>query len=161
MQLTDNFNLSEFASHDGTPVPKNLLGNAKELAEQLQVLRHHLKKPILINSAYRSPKHNKNVGGSPNSQHLKAKAADIRVPGVSPLELFQTIEKLIQKGKMKQGGLGLYKTFVHYDTRGKKARWDFSSLGKKIASTVENNQGIASVLVIATIIGIFWVCKLF
>jgi len=26
---------------------------------------------------------------------------------------------------MKQGGLGLYDSFVHYDVRGVKARWDF------------------------------------
>jgi len=35
---------------------------------------------------------------------------------------------LIKKGEIKEGGLGLYNTFVHYDTYfdGKKARrWDF------------------------------------
>jgi len=27
---------------------------------------------------------------------------------------------------MKEGGLGLYNTFVHYDIRGTKARWDYT-----------------------------------
>ena len=29
---------------------------------------------------------------------------------------------------MKEGGVGLYNGFVHYDIRGTKARWDNSSL---------------------------------
>ena len=33
------------------------------------------------------------------------------------------IEKLIKEGKMKQGGIGIYKGFIHYDIRGTKARW--------------------------------------
>ena len=32
---------------------------------------------IRINSGYRSPEHNKRVGGSPTSQHCKGEAADI------------------------------------------------------------------------------------
>ena len=33
--------------------------------------------PIRINSGYRSPEHNKRVGGSPTSQHCKGEAVDI------------------------------------------------------------------------------------
>lgn len=62
-KLTTNFSLSEFACKDGTPIPDNLLSNVKELAKNLQVLRDSFNKPITINSAYRSPSHNKSVGG--------------------------------------------------------------------------------------------------
>lgn len=123
MNLTKNFKLSEFACNDGTPVPVELWPNVRELADNLQVLRDYLNTPIRINSAYRTPHHNKRVKGSPNSQHLYAKAADIVVVGFTPDDVAETIEELIQQGKMAQGGLGIYRTFTHYDIRGKKARW--------------------------------------
>ena len=30
----------------------------------------------------------------------------------------------MKEGKMKEGGLGLYDTWVHYDTRGTAVFWD-------------------------------------
>lgn len=122
-QLTTNFNISEFACKDGTAVPASLRANAKELAQNLQKLRDAVGKPININSAYRTPKHNKSIGGKSNSQHLYAKAADIRIRGMTPAEVKKRILELIKKKKMKQGGIGLYNTFVHYDIRGTAARW--------------------------------------
>ena len=53
------------------------------------------------------------------------KAADISIKGLSSLEVYKTIERLIENGDMLQGGLGLYDTFVHYDIRGERARWDY------------------------------------
>ena len=123
MKLTKNFSLSEFACKDGTTVPYEYMPNVQELANNLQVLRDYLQRPIYINSAYRSPEHNANVGGSPRSQHLYARAADIRVDGMTPKEVHEAIESLIDSEEMKQGGLGLYDTFVHYDCRNTKARW--------------------------------------
>lgn len=123
MQLTDNFNLNEFACKDGTPVPAELTGNVTLLAQNLQVLRDHLGEPVHLNSGYRSPAYNKKIGGVKNSQHLQAKAADITVKSKTPKELAAIIEKLISEKKMKQGGLGVYPGFVHYDIRGSKARW--------------------------------------
>lgn len=63
------------------------------------------------------------MGGAPKSQHLTASAADISAKGYSPVHLANVIDELITKGKMKQGGIGIYPTFVHYDIRGTKARW--------------------------------------
>ena len=77
--LTKNFQLSEFNCKDGSTIPLELLDNVQELAEQLQILRDFIGKPIHINSAYRSPAHNRKVGGARSSQHLLGKAADIRV----------------------------------------------------------------------------------
>lgn len=125
MKITKNFSKNEFDSKDGASMPDSVLKNIKCLAINLQVLRDSIDKPISINSGYRSPSHNKRVGGSPNSQHLKGNAGDLRVPGMKPIQLYKQIEKLIDEGVMLQGGLGLYDTFVHYDKRGTKARWDF------------------------------------
>ena len=120
--LTENFNLSEFSSR-GTPVPKQYLSNAQRLAKNLQVLRNYLGKSIHINSGYRTLAHNISVNGAKESQHLLAKAADITIKGMNPSEVYCAVETLIAEGKMQQGGLGLYSTFVHYDVRDKKARW--------------------------------------
>ena len=123
MKLTNNFYLSEFKCNDGTDVPEELIPNVKTLARQLQALRDVLRAPIHINSSYRHEEYNRGVGGSIRSQHLTAKAADIRVDGYDTNIIYDLIEELIRNGDMKQGGLGLYDSFVHYDIRGVKARW--------------------------------------
>lgn len=123
MQLTENFHLHEFACNDGTPVPEELLPNVRKLAEQLQVLRDHLKEPIRINSAYRHKAYNARIGGKPNSQHLTASAADITVRSMSPRKLKGVVERLIKQKKLWFGGIGLYPGFLHVDIRKDTARW--------------------------------------
>lgn len=123
MRLTKNFKLSEFDCKDGSEMPSQLLPNVVELAESLQQLRNVLDTPIKINSAYRSLEHNASIGGTNSSQHLFAKAADIVVKGKTPAQVATMIKLLILEGKMKQGGIGIYDTFTHYDIRGYKARW--------------------------------------
>ncbi len=123
MKLTENFSLEEFESKDGSETPKEVKNNLQKLACNLQVLRNKINKPITINSGYRSPSHNEAVGGSKNSQHLLGKASDIRVQGMTPKEVYEVIEELIDNGHMLQGGLSAYSTFVHYDIRKTKVRW--------------------------------------
>jgi len=123
--MTKNFKLKEFECKDGSKMHIDVYGNVVKLAGQLQILRDYLDRPITINSAYRSPKHNAKVGGSKTSQHLLGKAADITVKGLTPQEVFIVIEDLIDRGLMLQGALGLYDTFVHYDIRKTKARWNY------------------------------------
>jgi uncharacterized protein YcbK (DUF882 family) len=121
--LTENFSLSEFESKDGSETPEDVKHNLQKLANNLQTLRNYLGKPIFINSGYRSPSHNQAVGGAKNSQHVLGKACDIRVKDMQPKEVYLAIEKLINKGEMLQGGLGLYRNFVHYDIRKTKVRF--------------------------------------
>jgi len=127
MRLTKNFYKIEFESRDGAPMPYYVFQNIKKLAKNLQVLRDYIGRPIHINSAYRSPQHNKNIGGVKNSKHVLGKAADISVKNMSPRELAHIIMFLIDSRKMTKGGIGLYNGFVHYDIRGYKARWDYSN----------------------------------
>lgn len=124
MKLTKNFNKSEFESKDGSDMPNEVFYNIQKVANQLQFLRGYLGRSITVNSAYRSPEHNASIGGVKNSQHILGKASDIVVSGLSTIEVYNTIEELISKGDMLQGGLGLYNSFVHYDIRGTKARWN-------------------------------------
>ena len=123
MQLEDNFSLVEFRCRDGSDVPEDLMDNVCLLAQNLQVLRDHVGKPIRIISGYRSPPYNKKIGGAKRSQHMTAKAADIKVTGMTPAEVKEVIVELIKEGKMHSGGIGLYTSFTHYDVRGRNARW--------------------------------------
>lgn len=124
MQVTKNFKLSELEFSD--PIPAEKIASATELLQNLQIIRDHFQRPIVIISGYRSPERNAAVGGADKSQHLEAKAADIKIAGVPTEEIYNRIDKLISQGKIKQGGLGKYikSGFVHYDVRGTKARWE-------------------------------------
>jgi uncharacterized protein YcbK (DUF882 family) len=122
--MTKNFKLKEFECKGGCDMPLEVYENIIKLASQLQFLRDYTGRPITINSAYRCPEHNAKVGGSKTSQHLLGKAADITIQSLKPAEVFVLIEELIDMGHMLQGGLGLYDTFVHYDIRKTKARWN-------------------------------------
>ena len=127
MQLTKNFHLLEFGCKDGVGVPSKYLDNVKKLANNLQVLRDELNAPITINSAYRHTKYNKKIGGAKYSQHLTASASDITIKGFTPEEVAETILELIKEGKISEGGVGLYNSFVHIDIRGTRASWNNSS----------------------------------
>lgn len=123
--MTRNFTLENDLNRNGFELTNEVRSNLLELATNLEVLRAHFNAPVNLTNAYRSPEHNKAVGGSKNSQHLLGKAADIKMKIISPDEVADAIEFLIDMGLMKEGGLGRYDAFTHYDTRGIKARWDF------------------------------------
>ena len=127
MKVSTHFSKSEFECADGSEMPVEVFNNVIDVALNLEVIRAHFGAPVSINSAYRSPVHNREVGGSETSQHLSGKAADIVIQGVSPSEVADAIEFLIETGMMKEGGLGRYDTFTHYDIRGTKARWDYTT----------------------------------
>lgn len=128
VQVTKNFKFSELEFHD--VIPPEYLANATKLLENLQVIRDAANAPITIISGYRCPKRNAAVGGKDKSLHLQAAAADIKIKGMTPTEVHALISKLIKEGKVYNGGLGVYDTFVHVDVRGEHtghkpgARWD-------------------------------------
>ena len=122
MKLTTNFSLSEFNKR-GFTVPTDVLRNLIELAKNLQVLRDEVKKPIKITSGYRPAEYNAKIGGAKSSKHIIGQAADFKIDGYTPKQVAAIIEKLIAAGKMKEGGLGTYRTWTHFDIRGTKARW--------------------------------------
>ena len=103
-------------------MPDDVLENIKLLADELQIIRDSVSKPLHLTNAYRCKKHNKEVGGAKNSQHLYGKAGDLQC-SIVPSKLADKIEGLIKEGKISEGGVGRYSTFTHYDIRGTKARW--------------------------------------
>lgn len=90
----------------------------EEALDRLQFFRKVLGLPVLINSAYRSERHNQAVGGAPKSKHRQGIAFDIRITPALTREL-------IHKGAKVAGfgGIGDYDGFVHIDT-GPARYWD-------------------------------------
>jgi uncharacterized protein YcbK (DUF882 family) len=73
LSLSRNFRVGEFASRDG----HDLALIHPLLVEGLQEMRDQLGRSITILSGYRSPEHNRRIGGAPHSTHVYGLAADI------------------------------------------------------------------------------------
>ena len=128
IQISDNFNLSEFQSKGNGAVKVH-----SKLVELLQAIRDRLGQPIVINSAYRDPEYNREVGGTEGSQHTKGTAADISLRNldynaddIAEIAAFEADKLGIGRENL---GIGLYDTFVHIDVRGligykSPAHWD-------------------------------------
>ena len=100
MKLTPNFTLEELTQSemaerkglDNTP-NADVKANLVRLAKFLEEIRKVLGRPIMVNSAYRSPEVNTAIGSKPTSQHCIGCAADIRVPGLTPDNVVKEIIK--------------------------------------------------------------------
>lgn len=112
--LSKNFKVKQFRCKDGSDTIKI----CQETVDILQAIRDYFGRPVIINSAYRTPSWNKKVGGTSASQHVMGTACDIKVPGVIPEAIAGYLEANFPKH-----GIGLYSTFVHVDSRGRKVYW--------------------------------------
>ncbi|MEM6943980.1 MAG: D-Ala-D-Ala carboxypeptidase family metallohydrolase [Pseudomonadota bacterium] len=90
-----------------------------EAMDKLQLLRDVLGKPLIVNSAYRSPEHNARIGGAPKSKHMEGIAFDISMANHDP-HIFQ--QRATEVGFQ---AIGTYpnSNFIHIDDRGSVARW--------------------------------------
>jgi hypothetical protein len=103
-----------------TDPPAALWPNMETTAKVLQEARNRLGKPIRITSAYRDAAYNRKIGGVPNSTHVQFNALDLVTD--KPAALYLLLLDLRREGLFK-GGLGLYRSFVHLDSRGHNATW--------------------------------------
>lgn len=78
--------------------------------------------PTVIHSAYRSLTYNVAVGGVGDSRHSQNDALDIACTNATPEQVGQYLKNLRATGAFS-GGIGIYRTFVHVDTRGTNADW--------------------------------------
>jgi uncharacterized protein YcbK (DUF882 family) len=107
----------ELQCKDGTPYPNKWRDNrAVDLALAFEDVRAIYNKPIKILSGYRSPSHNRLIGGARFSQHVEGRALDLRPPNGISLEVFWTDIKHFAR-QFSIWGIGKYKTFVHIDVR--------------------------------------------
>lgn len=108
IKVSENFRVKEFACKDGS----NVVIINEELVRILQDIRNHFAKPVIINSAYRTPSWNKHVGGTTESYHMVGMAADIVIRGISSTEIAKYASEI-----MDRGGVIKYTNFVHVDVR--------------------------------------------
>jgi uncharacterized protein YcbK (DUF882 family) len=117
--LSPNFSRHEFACKCGCGLDT---ADAETLV-MLETIRQHYGVPVTITSGCRCEAHNRAVGGSPDSQHVQCRAADIVVQGVEPGRV-QAYCKRIWPGKY---GIGSYDWGTHIDSRSECARWSGQS----------------------------------
>lgn len=94
----------------------------EEMVRTVDEIRRRLGVPISIvtagGSGVRCPKHNADVGGVANSEHLYGRAADLH-SSASPARMKAVAEEVMGN----TGGIGLYDWGIHVDT-GKYSRWN-------------------------------------
>lgn len=126
MKIGKYFDEHEFACHcdrhgvdaEGHPILDHIID--KRLVDVLDRIRERLGVPITVNSGYRCPEHNAEVGGVSDSQHVLGTAADITYDGIDIDRLAEIAEECGADGIGKY----YYQDFVHIDVRGYAARWD-------------------------------------
>lgn len=74
-----------------------------ELVRLLKKVEKHYKKPVVVTSGYRSPQHNKRIGGASGSRHTTCEAADVQIKGVTKWELAKFVRSMSDRG-----GVGTY-----------------------------------------------------
>ena len=115
-KLSPHFSKREMACH--------CCGNLQiedRLLNALETLRNLAGAPVIVNDAYRCPKHNEEVGGVADSEHTRGIAADVRIPGMSLQQMYQLA---LQVPEFAAGGIGAYDGgFLHVDVRDHRSRW--------------------------------------
>lgn len=131
MNPSEHLSWEELACKDGTEYPiKWRDTRAIKLAGVFEDIRAIWNKPITIDSAYRSPEHNKAIGGARSSQHMDGRALDLCPPkGIKLSDFYKQIREHASEFGIK--GLGLYKTFVHVDIRSSDRLVTWSGSGAK------------------------------
>lgn len=131
--LSAHFSWSEFATHDGTPVPADCrAGYAALVKYVLEPMRAKFG-TCTVTSGYRHPAYNRRIGGALRSVHMcghgggiHGAAADVRFR-LGTIRLWHaSADRLLTEHFPPGGGLGLYDHpggWVHVDTRSYHARW--------------------------------------
>lgn len=102
------FKLSEFDSPDKPGSGDDM---DEEFLEMIDFARQISDTSYRINSGYRTPAHNKKVGGKTGSSHTKYCAADIHA--ADSVKRFKVLKGLIKAGFTR---IGIGKTFIHVDS---------------------------------------------
>ncbi len=117
MQLSRSFTRGEFKCQCGKCDYDTV---DAELVMVLQGVRDHFGASVFVTSGNRCVEHNRNIGGSSNSYHVRGRAADIQVRGYSPA----IVQNYLLDTYPDKYGIGKYDNFTHIDTRTVKGRWN-------------------------------------
>jgi len=114
MWLFPNFTRDEFACGCGCGFDEI----DPLLVSALQRLRDEVQRPVIVNSGCRCKSHNAAVKGAPQSQHMRGKAADIRIDGMTSRQIFDVIRRLYLDGEIYVGyAYAINGRSVHVDVR--------------------------------------------
>ncbi len=110
---------------------KKVLFKTIELLDSLES-RGLNKDGFYVNNGHRHPRRNEKIKGASQSKHIKGQAVDIVIQDINndgkhTKKDKDIVLKLLDKHIIKnEGGIGLYPgtQSVHYDVRGKRARWN-------------------------------------
>lgn len=94
----------------------------------LDAARPIVGKPLRIPSGYRTPEHNKRVGGAPKSAHLDGLAVDISRHNLSRFDTALLVDTLITLGFQ---GIGIDDHFIHGDMKPRRASWIYVDGGQR------------------------------
>lgn len=108
IMVSKNFSQDELACRCGCGV----YGILPVFLNKLQELRDRLGKAIVVTSGYRCEKHNRAVGGEPNSFHMYGIAADLHCPDAS-----DRYKLLVHAAAIGFTGIGIDQAFIHVDYR--------------------------------------------
>lgn len=115
-KLTQFFDYYEFGITDETDI--SIKENIKRLVVNvMDIIRAEYGMPIYITSCYRTPEHNKAVGGVANSQHIYGEACDFT--GRDFKRLLRIINEMDDKGLLNYDQLIIYRKrqFIHISYR--------------------------------------------
>lgn len=107
-----------------SPPPANLWPRIANTAKMLDEIRHRLGASCRILSAYRAPAYNNCIGGESASLHMSFNAIDFRCTSGTSTQWRDVARTVRSSNPAFKGGIGLYSSFVHIDTRGSIANWN-------------------------------------
>lgn len=98
-----------------------------QLVRVLKSVERHYGRPVVVTSGFRSPKHNRRIGGASGSRHTSCEAADIQVAGVTKWQLAKYLRAMPGRG-----GVGTYchTKSVHIDI-GNSRDWNWRCRRRK------------------------------
>lgn len=134
------FTIKEFKCKCGNcEMPANM--PPQKLIDLLENIREHFNKPLIINSGYRCPTHNKKIGGASKSRHIVGDAVDFIIKDVRTKDVMKYV---ISKYDKEPFGIAIsvntsseYKGFIHLDVRGYRARWGYNKAGNDFMRELE------------------------
>lgn len=144
-QFIDGFGLPNFRGSEFTPYwsrrrngvsnsvpPRVLWPNIAPTLAVLQSFRSEFGSIVRLSSTYRSVPYNNAIGGAGESQHTQFRAIDFICHTGTPSAWANLLKSYRGRNFTNpqtgddfvfRGGIGVYRTFVHIDTRGYDADW--------------------------------------
>jgi hypothetical protein len=150
IKLTNNFYLKEFVisqmaerhGYKNEPNEKQIENLRLICVNVLQPLREIINVPIFINSGFRSFDVNAAVGGRFNSQHLEGKAADLIVPSMNLVDVFNILLQRLSFDQL----IYEFGKWIHVSWNGEKNRNEVLFSKKVYGKTVYEKVNSTSFL---------------